>query len=174
MKQTTKDPWKNAWTGFCAVLLLLSLISHGAEQKTFREEAQFEIRVAGKEIGQEKFSIQGTDDSVRSHSTMSFQDPANSRQNVKMETELMMDERFVPTSYQLQTDVSGQKGIMRGTFASGQASFEFTAAAGRPAKQGSWSGNAMLFSIRMCSIILFSSLGCSISVAKRNRSRSRS
>ena len=136
MMQTTKNPWKNAWTGFCAVLLLLSSISHGAEQKTFREEAQFEIRVAGREIGQEKFSIQGTDDSVRSHSTMSFQDPADSRQNVKMETELTMDDRFVPTSYQLQTDASGQKGIMRGTFASGQASFEFTAAAGRPSKTG--------------------------------------
>jgi|WetSurSiteA1Bulk_404760.scaffolds.fasta_scaffold18040_2 hypothetical protein len=136
MMQTPKDPWKIARTGFCAVLLLLSSISHGAEQKTFREEAQFEISVAGREIGQEKFSIQGTGDSVRSHSTMSFQNPANSRQNVKIETELMMDDRFVPRSYQLQTDVAGQKGIMNGTFDSGQASFEIRTAAGRPSKTG--------------------------------------
>jgi hypothetical protein len=136
MMQTLKDPWKTAWAGFCAALLLVASSSYGAEQKAFREEAQFDISVAGKEIGQEKFSIQGTGDSVRSHSTMTFQDPANSRQNVKMETELMMDDRFVPRSYQLQTDVGGQKGIMRGTFTSGQASFEFVAAAGSPGKTG--------------------------------------
>jgi hypothetical protein len=136
MMQTLKDPWKTARIGFCAALLLLSSFSGGAEQRAFHEEAQFEISVAGKEIGQEKFSIQGAGDSVRSHSTMSFQNPANSHQNVKIETELMMDDRFVPKSYQLQTEVGGQKGTMRGTFASGEASFEFIAAAGRPSKTG--------------------------------------
>lgn len=136
MMPTLKDPWKIASTGFCAILLLLCSIGYSAEQNAFREEAQFEISVAGKEIGWEKFSIQGSGDSIRSSSTMSFRDPANTRQNVKMETELTMDDRFVPRSYQLQTNVSGQKGIMRGTFASGQASFEFMAATGSPGKAG--------------------------------------
>jgi hypothetical protein len=136
MMQIPKDPWKIARIGFCAVILLLFSTSYGAEQKAFREEAQFEVSVAGKEIGREKFSIQGSGDSVRSNSTMTFRDPANSRQSVKMETELTMDDRFVPRSYQIRTDVSGKKGILRGTFTSGQGSFEIITAAGPPSKTG--------------------------------------
>ncbi len=126
-----------------AVLVLLLSPGYGAEQKTSREEGQFNIFINGREIGQEKFSIQSSTDSVSSHSTLSFQDPANSRQNIKMETDLVLDSRFVPRSYQLRTDVNGQKGMLKGTFAQGQAQFEYLAS-GSPRKTGLLVGDRYL------------------------------
>ena len=117
------------------VFLLLPFLGHGAEQKSSREQAQFAIYVGGKEVGQEKFLIQASGDSVSSSSTLSFRDPGKSRQTVKIETQLVMDERLVPRNYQLRTDVGGQKGIMKAVFAQGQANFEYLAN-GSPAKSG--------------------------------------
>jgi hypothetical protein len=121
-----KDSLKkmSQWT---AMLLLLFSYSYGAERKPAREDARFDIYVGGQEIGQEKFSIATSEDSIISRSTVSFRDPKNSKQNIKMETELTMDSHFVPRSYQLRTDASGQKGMMKGTFDQGQAEFEYLA-----------------------------------------------
>jgi hypothetical protein len=112
---------------FAAILLLLLPFGYGAGQKVSREDAQFDIYVAGQEIGQEKFSIEGSGDAIVSRSTVNFRDPQNSQQNIKMDTDLTMDRHFVPRSYQLRTDANGQKGMMRGTFAQGQAQFEYLA-----------------------------------------------
>ena len=123
--------------------LLLPAFGYGVEQKSSREEAQFDIYVDGKEIGQEKFSIQSSGDSVTSHSTLTFRDPGNRRQNIKMDTDLVMDDHFVPRSYQLRTDVDGQKGMMKGTFSQGQAEFEYLAG-GSPRKTGLLVGDRYL------------------------------
>jgi len=111
-------------SGICAALLLLSNFAYSAEQKASREEGQFSILVSGKEIGREKFSIQSSGDSVSSNSTSNFRDPGN-RRDVKMETELTMDERLVPRSYQLRTDIGGQKVSLQGTYTSGEAAYQY-------------------------------------------------
>jgi hypothetical protein len=129
--------------GTCAVFLLVLSIGYCDEQKASREQGQFVIYVAGKEIGREKFSIQSSGDSVSSNSTVSFRDPANSRKIVKMETELVMDNQYVPRSYLLRTDVSGQKGTMRAAFAQGEASFELLAG-GIPRRSGLLVGSKFL------------------------------
>jgi hypothetical protein len=136
MMPKINKPWKIAISGFCNAFLLLLSIVHSAEQKSFREEARFEIRVAGRQIGQEKFLIEAAGDSVRTNSTSNLSDPANRRQTVRIETNLTMDSRFVPQRYQIQTDVGGQKGIMRGTFSQGEGTFEFADAGGSLRKTG--------------------------------------
>jgi hypothetical protein len=135
MKRTRKRPLKLAALQSCSVLLLLIYPVFGAEQKASREDGQFDIYVAGKKIGGEKFLIQNSTDSVSSSSTMNLRDPANSRQNIKMETELKMNGQLVPQAYLLRTEVNGQKGLLKGTFAAGQASFEYLAG-GSPLKRG--------------------------------------
>jgi hypothetical protein len=111
----------------CWALLFLAAPIAVAEQKALREEGQLSVYVSGKEVGREKFSIQSTDDSISSSSSISFRDPA-SRKNVKMETELKMNAGLVPQSYLLRTEMSGQKMLLKGTFAAGQAMFEYVAA----------------------------------------------
>ncbi len=119
--------------GFCT-FAISSFMAVAAEQKPFHDEAQLVISLAGKEIGQEKFSIQASGDSIRSSSSLSFRDPANSKQLIKLETELVMNSLFVPVKYQLRTEVNGQKGIVRGSFEDKQATFEY-AVAGVPPRQ---------------------------------------
>jgi hypothetical protein len=122
-----------------AVLVFLLQPVLGVEPPP-REEGQFSIYIAGKEIGREKFSIQSSSDSVTSSSTVSFRYPGNKRQTVTIETELTMDDRLVPRTYQLRTDVEGQKGAMKATFVPGQAAFEYLAA-GSFRKSGLLVGN---------------------------------
>jgi hypothetical protein len=117
----------------CAVLLLPFSPARAADQKGLREQSEFGIYVAGKEIGREKFSIQSSGDSVTSSSTLSFRDPRKGGPNVKLETELVMDARLVPRDYQLRTDVGGQKGALQATFAGGEAHFKYN---GSPTSSG--------------------------------------
>jgi hypothetical protein len=140
---TMKNPLKLPAVAFSAFLLPILCVAYAAEQKLSREEAQFSIYVAGKEIGREKFSIQSSGDSVSSTSILTFRDPGNSGQNVKMETELSMDSKFVPRTYKLRTDVNGQKGIVRGTFAPGQVTFEYESG-GNAKKTGLLVGDSYL------------------------------
>ena len=96
----------------CVVLLfpMLSLpLAQGAESAPQREESQFGIYVAGKEIGYEKFSILSSTDTIESKSVVSFQDPGGKHKKVKMETQLSMDRHFLPRAYQLRTDVEGKE-----------------------------------------------------------------
>lgn len=131
--KTLDHLWKTAILVLCGDLLFCAICS-GAEQKPFRDEAQLIIYAAGKEIGREKFSIQTSGNSARSSSSLNFRDPANSKQSVKLETELEMDGSLVPKTYQLRTEVNGQKGIVRGTFADRQATFEYAATGVPPGK----------------------------------------
>ena len=105
------------------------------DSKPSLEEAQFDIYVAGKKIGTEKYSILFSEDSASSSSVLDFQDPGNRHQKVHMETQLNMDGLFLPRSYKLRTDVDGQKGIMDGAFSQGQAIFEYRGN-GKPRKSG--------------------------------------
>lgn len=89
------------------------------------EEAQFDIYVAGKKIGTEKYSILSSEESASSASVLDFRDPGNRHQKVHMETQLNMDGRFVPRSYRLRTDVDGKIGVLEGTFDQAQAIFKY-------------------------------------------------
>ena len=115
---------------FIGALLLVSRVPYGAEKSTSREEGQFSIYVSGREVGKEKFVIQSSGNSITSNSTMNFRDPANKRREVKLDTELAMDDRLVPLSYQLRSDVDGKKGVIKATFVSGQATYEYQAGDG--------------------------------------------
>jgi hypothetical protein len=139
------------WSAHAAALLLvtglgllapmLSLpLALGAEEKPRREESQFTIYVAGKEIGREDFSILSSADVVESKSVVSFQDPGNKRKKVRMETQLNTDGHFLPRAYQLRTDVEGQKGTITGTFTPGEATFDYKGS-GNPMRRGLLVGN---------------------------------
>jgi hypothetical protein len=119
-------------------LLLSSALCTG--QSSVKEESRFVIYVDGKEIGYEKFSILGSSDAVESQSVVSFRDPGKTRKKVLLETELTMDGHYMPRAYHLRTDVEGQKGTVNGSFAPGEANFEYKGS-GTPLKRGLMVGN---------------------------------
>jgi hypothetical protein len=123
---------------FIMFLLFCVLLPHETfcvDKKPSQEEGQFDILVAGKEIGQEKFSITYSADSVGSHSTMNFRDPAHKHENVQIETRLKMDNGSMPQTYQVQTVIGGRKQIIKGAFVPSQATFEYQTD-GIPRKSG--------------------------------------
>ena len=126
-KRQSNDRLKFRALQACAAVLLLLALGYGAENKS--EEGQFSIYMAGKEIGREKFSIKASGDTLSSSSTLTFREPGQRRRNIKIETELIMNSRFVPLMYQLRTDVDGKQGAVKGVFGSGQASFEYISGA---------------------------------------------
>jgi hypothetical protein len=99
------------------------------------DKAEFDIFVNDKRIGQEKYSIEVSGDTIISHSIVNFRDPGNQHQKVQMETQLNMDRHYLPQSYQLRTYVDGQKGTITGTFIPGEADFEYLGS-GKPRKRG--------------------------------------
>jgi hypothetical protein len=121
---------KRAFNLDLVLLALLLPAGYGADNKLAREEGRFNIFVAGKEIGQEQFSIQASGDSIISSSIVNFGDPGSQNRNVRIETQLQMDDKYVPRTYHLRTDVGGQKGTIAGTFAPSQATFEYGANGG--------------------------------------------
>jgi len=122
---------KNAGLWCAGVLLLLVNLAYGMEKNASREEGQFSIYVSGREVGREKFSIQSSGDSSSSSSSMSFRDPANKRREFKIDTELSMDDKLVPLSYQLRTEADGKKGVVKAVFVPGQqAKYEYDAGGG--------------------------------------------
>lgn len=108
---------------------------YGGDKKPSHEEGRFDIYIAGKEIGEEQFSIQDSGDSVSSNSIVNFRDPGNQNRGVRIETQLNMDDKYMPRTYQVRTNIAGQKGAMAGTFVPGQAMFEYQAN-GNPRKSG--------------------------------------
>jgi len=116
-------------------LALLVTPAYSEDRKLQREEAQFDIFVDGKKIGQEKYSIAGSGDAIASHSIVNFRNPGNRRQRVQLETQLSMDARYLPQTYQLRTSVDGQKGTISGTFVPGEATFEYRGT-GNPRTRG--------------------------------------
>ncbi len=123
----------HAFLGRCAICLILSpplltfflSAGQGAQKNTGTEEGEFGIYVAGKEIGQEKFSIKNSGDSIVSNSQLNYRDPGNPKQRVRMETLMNMDVHYLPQTYQLRTELNGQKGTITGKFVPKQAHFEY-------------------------------------------------
>lgn len=93
--------------------------------KSSSEKGRFDIYVAGEKIGEEKFSIRRSPDSIKSSSVLYFRDPARRNLRVRIETQLTMDPEYRPKSYQLDTDIGEQKVTMTGIFVPGQADFEY-------------------------------------------------
>jgi len=110
----------------CAAFFLQGAGVEGA--KVGREEGQFRIYVSGKEIGTEKFVIVTTGDSASSTSFVQFRNPGERHQRIQFETQLNMDGHYVPKSYELKSDVDGQKGTIVGTFTPNQAIFQYSSA----------------------------------------------
>src|SRR4030042_740809 len=121
----------------CFIFLTIFLLpmGHGSDQKLSREEARFDIHVAGREIGREKFAVLSYTDSAISSSILDYRDPGKKHQKVHIETQLNMDGRFLPRAYQVRFDIDGQKGSLDGTFTPGQAMFEYKGS-GIPQKSG--------------------------------------
>ena len=105
------------------------------EQKSFLEESQFSINIAGKEVGREKFAIRTSAEKVSSSSILEFQEGGKKGHKMKIETQLTADAQFVPKAYQLKTDIDGQKGLIQGTFTPSEAMFEISGS-GAPRKSG--------------------------------------
>jgi hypothetical protein len=127
----------------CALLLSGSLEpAVGAKETTLRpEEAQFMIYLDGKAIGQEKFSISVSGDAINSHSVVEFRNLGSKRQKVQMESQLSMDSFYQPKTYQLHTNVDGQKGTINGTLGKGEATFEYRGG-GNPRQRGVLAGDS--------------------------------
>jgi hypothetical protein len=104
------------------VLLLRAVL--GGDSKPAQEEGRFDIYVADKEIGQEKFSIVSSSDSVSSSSTTKFRDPSGQKDSQQIETQLKMDNRYMPQTYQARTEIGGRKEIWTGKFVPSQANIE--------------------------------------------------
>ncbi len=98
----------------------------GGDQKASRQEGEYRIYASGQEIGNEKYEITTTADSVTSHSTLEFRNPGDGPKKVLIETRLEADAAYVPRNYELKSDVDGQKGSIRGSFAPNQAIFEYS------------------------------------------------
>ncbi len=118
-----------------AAVALFPALSCAEDLKPERDEARFNIFVDGKEIGQEDFSIVSSGKIINTHSIVKFRDPGNRRQKIQLETKLIMDSRYFPQSYELRTNVDGKKGVIKGTFVPGEATFEYSGS-GNPRTRG--------------------------------------
>ena len=119
-------------------LVVPGILPHPAaaeDSKLKPEQAQFEIFVDGTQIGQEKFSIEVSGDTITSRSTVSFRNTGIKRQKVQLESQLNMDSYYMPQTYQLRTNVDGQTGTIKGTFTKGEATFEYRGS-GNPRQRG--------------------------------------
>jgi hypothetical protein len=119
-------------------MLILTHV-YGKASALSRDEGRFDIYVAGKEIGQEKYAVEVFEDSIHSRSNLNFRDPSRENKRVRIETELTMNRDYIPLSYQLKTDIDGRKVTMAGKFVKGQANFEYRLD-GIPRKRGLFVG----------------------------------
>jgi len=151
-------------SAFIVVLGCLPIPAKSADQKTWSDDAVFMIFVDGQKIGQEKFSIKASENSVVGSSTVEFKTPG-SKKRVRIETEEATDERFVPQRYLMKKDIDGKKGSLNGIFVPGQAHFSYPVE-GRQAESGLLVGDRYSLLDENISIILFSLHGCSNSIAR--------
>ncbi len=110
-----------------AFVCLVPGMIRGSGVKTGREDGEFRIYASGKEIGTEKYVIVSSQGAVSSTSFLDFRNPADRHQKIQLETKLEMDGGYLPKSYQLKSNVDGQKGMIQGVFSQGQAMFEYVA-----------------------------------------------
>jgi hypothetical protein len=132
---------------FLALALLalgfLASMTRAKEAKLRPEEAEFVIVMDGKEIGREDFSISVSGDSINSRSVVEFRNLGGKRQKVQMESQLSMDSFYQPRSYQLRTNVGGQKGTINGAFGKGEATFTYRGS-GNPRQRGLLVGDSYI------------------------------
>ena len=110
--------------GFVLALFLTDGFSAGKKPST-NEERRFGIYVDGKEIGEETYSIQGSSNMYRSESVIAFKNPGSANQDVKIETQLTMDENYMPQSYRVKSSIGGKTRETEGVFVPGQATFKY-------------------------------------------------
>jgi hypothetical protein len=96
------------------------------EKKESRQEGEYRVYSSGREIGVEKYVLVTSQDAVTSSSTLEFRNPGNGPQRVSLESRLEMNGAYLPHSYELKSEVDGQKGSIRGEFASNQVIFEYS------------------------------------------------
>jgi hypothetical protein len=113
---------------FSALLISLWIFlpdfARGDEKSAQREDSQFNIYIAGKEAGKERYTILTSAVSISSSSTLEFQQPGKKGGKVRIETQLTADSRFLPKSYQLKSDIDGKKATVVGEFTENQVMFQ--------------------------------------------------
>jgi hypothetical protein len=125
----------------CSLIwVIAALPGKASEKKAGREAGEFKIFVAGREIGTEQFEITILGDKAISNSRVLLRHAVAGRQTVRLETHLEMNTSFVPTAYQLKSDVDGKTGTITGSFAPNQAIFEYPGV-GAPRKEGLLTGS---------------------------------
>ncbi len=91
-----------------------------------RLEGEYAIYSSGRRIGVEKYVLVIAGDTIASSSTLDFRNPGAGNQRVALETRMETDVEGVPHSYELKSEIEGQKGIIRGTFAPNQVIFDYS------------------------------------------------
>jgi hypothetical protein len=139
--------YRNTFLSKLTLALLLFVVilpsGWGDDGKSSSEEAKFDIYVSGEKVGQEKFTIKRSADSIHSSSVLNFRDPGRRSQKIRIETELTMDTGYVPKAYSLDSNIDGQKVTISGTFVPGQANFEYKVN-GIPRKRGLLVGDSFI------------------------------
>ena len=107
-----------------AALLLPSGVA--VEKKAVRLEGKYHITSSGQEIGVETYVLEISADGVRSTSQLDLRNPGAGPKKVSLGTRLETDARYVPRDYQLESEVDGEKGTIRGSFAPNQVIFEYS------------------------------------------------
>lgn len=112
--------------GLAASAFLLLPAGVAVEKKATRLEGEYHIVSSGREIGVEKYVIETSADGVKSSSLLDFNNAGAGPKKASLETRLETDEQYVPRSYELKSEVDGEKGTIRGSFAPNQAIFEYS------------------------------------------------
>ena len=113
-----------AFLAASALLLLASGVA--SEKKAARLEGEYHIVSSGQEIGVERYALETSAAGIKSMSLLDLHNPGTGLKKVSLETRLEMDAQYVPRDYELKSDVDGEKGTMRGSFAPNQVIFEYS------------------------------------------------
>ncbi len=121
----------------CPAILFCLVLggAHAVDKKIAREEGQFKVLANGKEVGSEKFAILTSEDAASSTSFLDLRNPGAGHQKIQLESKLEMDGKYLPKTYQLKSDVDGQKGTINAAFSGHEAMFEYIGS-GTPRKGG--------------------------------------
>jgi len=112
----------------CRAASILLLLSSGiaAEKKAVRLEGEYHIVSSGQEIGVEKYVLETSAEGFKSMSLLDLRNPGPGLKRVSLETRMETDAQYVPRSYELKSEIDGEKGTIRGSFAPNQAIFEYS------------------------------------------------
>ncbi len=120
-----EQPWGIIAVAAVGLFLASVTAAEASGAKISREEGEFKIFIAGKEIGTEKYIIVSAEDSASSSSVLDFRNPGETHQRVHFTTKLDMNARYVPRAYELKSEVDGKKGSIVGLFKPNEVIFEY-------------------------------------------------